>query len=248
MRFSGKTVFVIGGASGLGAAAAHAFAAEGADLILIDRDGAALLRIVGRLSRSRPLQGDAADPATASAALAMAQPDVLFHAAGIDPLTATDVPGTSLDEWQNILSVNLTSAFLFARAVLPGMIARARGCLLFTGSIAGIKPTPREAAYAVSKAGLIQLARAIALDHARDGIRANALCPGFLESVMSDRRATMTGVDLLNRSRLAREMVPMGREGGYAEIAKLVLMLCDDETSGYVTGQAIVADGGVLLA
>jgi NAD(P)-dependent dehydrogenase (short-subunit alcohol dehydrogenase family) len=247
MRFAGRSVLIIGGASGLGAAAARAFAGEGAALILVDRDAAALARLAADLP-AHPVAGDAADPATATAALAFGQPDILFHAAGIDPLSATDVPGTTLEDWQAILSVNLTSAFLFARAVLPGMIARRRGCLLFTGSIAGIKPTPREAAYAVSKAGVIQLARAIALDHASDGIRANTLCPGFLESVMADRRATMTPADLAERSRLAAAMVPMGREGRYAELAQLVLTLCDDTVSGYVTGQAIVADGGMLLA
>ncbi|MCA3486353.1 MAG: SDR family oxidoreductase [Rhodobacter sp.] len=248
MRFTGQSVLIVGGASGLGAAAARAFAGEGADLVLVDRDGAAAERVAAGLSRARAVQGDAADPATAAAALALAAPDILFHAAGIDPASAGDVPGTSLADWQAILSVNLTSAFLFARAVLPGMIAQRRGCLLFTGSIAGIRPTPQEAAYAVSKAGVIQLARAIALDHARDGIRANALCPGFLEAVMADRRATMSAADLAERSRLASARVPMGREGGYAETAQLVLALCDDAVSGYVTGQAVVADGGVLLA
>jgi NAD(P)-dependent dehydrogenase (short-subunit alcohol dehydrogenase family) len=248
MRFSGKTVLIVGGASGLGAATARAFAENGADLVLVDRDEDALERIALELPHARLLQADAADPATATRAVALAQPAILFHAAGIDPLSATDVPGTGLDDWQAILSVNLTSVFLFARAVLPGMIERRSGCLLFTGSIAGIKPTQREAAYSASKAGVIQLARAIALDHARDGIRANALCPGFLESVMADRRAAMTEADRLERSKLARSLVPLGREGGYDEMAGLALVLCDDSMSSYVTGQAIVADGGFLLA
>lgn len=248
MRFTGKTVLIVGGASGLGAAAARAFASEGAGLVLVDRNRAAVEAVATSLPSAQALQGDAADPATAAAAIALAAPDILFHAAGIDPVSAGDVPGTSLADWQTILSVNLTSAFLFARAALPGMISRRRGCLLFTGSIAGIKPTPQEAAYAVSKAAVIQLARAIALDHARAGIRANALCPGFLESVMADRLATMSEADLTQRSQLAAAMVPMAREGGYSEMAQLVLTLCDDAVSGYVTGQAVVADGGVLLA
>jgi NAD(P)-dependent dehydrogenase (short-subunit alcohol dehydrogenase family) len=174
--------------------------------------------------------------------------DILIHTAGIDPLSATDVPGTSLEDWQSIISVNLTSAFLFARGVLPAMIARKSGCLLFTGSIAGLKPTPREAAYAVSKAGVIQLARAIALDHARQGIRANVLCPGFLESVMVDRRQAMSESDLSKRSQAAAAMVPLAREGRYREMSALALALCDDSISGYITGQPIVADGGLMLA
>jgi NAD(P)-dependent dehydrogenase (short-subunit alcohol dehydrogenase family) len=150
-------------------------------------------------------------------------------------------------DWQAVLSVNLTSAFLSARAVLPGMIERRRGTLLFTGSVAGLRPTPREAAYSVSKAGVIQLARAIALDHAGAGIRANALCPGFLQSVMADRRGMLSESALIDRSRAAAAIVPLGREGRYDEVASLALTLCDDAVSGYVTGQAIVADGGMLL-
>jgi NAD(P)-dependent dehydrogenase (short-subunit alcohol dehydrogenase family) len=218
-------------------------------LILVDRDEGGLSRQAARDPGATIICADATDPATAEQAIAAAGVvDILVHTAGIDPLSATDVPGTSLQDWQSILSVNLTSAFLFARAVLPGMIERRAGCLLFTGSIAGLKPTPREAAYAVSKAGVIQLARAIALDHARQGIRANVLCPGFLESVMADRKETMSDADLSERSRAASALVPLAREGRYDEMAALALNLCDGAVSGYITGQSIVADGGMMLA
>jgi NAD(P)-dependent dehydrogenase (short-subunit alcohol dehydrogenase family) len=246
MRFSGKQVLIVGASSGLGAAVAQAMSVEGAGLLLVDRDAAGLRRVVHGLPHSTAIAGDATDPATVAAATAGAV-DILIHTAGIDPLSATDAPGTSLDDWQAILSVNLTSAFLFARAVLPGMINRGRGCLLFTGSIAGLKPTPQELAYSVSKAGVIQLMRAIALDHARQGIRSNALCPGFLEQVMADRKQTMSPADLASRSKAASNLVPLGREGGYDEMAALALNLCDDAVSGYVTGQAVVADGGMML-
>jgi NAD(P)-dependent dehydrogenase (short-subunit alcohol dehydrogenase family) len=249
MRFAGQRVLIVGAGSGLGSAVAAQFAAEGARLVLVDRDQAGLDRQASRLSGCQLVCGDAADPATADNALQQEGAiDILIHTAGIDPLSATDVPGTSLQDWQAILSVNLSSAFLFARAVLPGMIERRTGCLLFTGSIAGLKPTPREAAYAVSKAGVIQLARAIALDHARQGIRSNVLCPGFLESVMADRKEAMTEVDLDQRSHAASALVPMGREGRYDEMAAVALNLCDGTVSGYITGQSIVADGGMMLA
>lgn len=247
MRLDGTPTLIVGAASGLGAACAHAFAAEGARLTLVDRDADRLETLAAALG-ARAIAGDAAREATAAAALAHGPPAVLVHTAGIDPLSATDVPGTSMADWDAVLRVNLTSAFVFARAVLPAMIAARRGCLLFTGSVAGVRPTPREAAYAVSKAGVIQLARAIALDHARDGVRANALCPGLLEGVMGDRRAAMTANDLEARHGAAAALVPMGREGRYEEMARLALALCDDRVSGYVTGQAIVADGGFLLA
>ena len=249
MRFAGKAVMIVGAGSGLGAAAAAAFSCEGARLILVDRDEGGLSRQAARDPGATIICADATDPATSDQAVkAAGAVDILLHTAGIDPLSAADVPGTSLLDWQSILSVNLTSAFLFARAVLPGMIERQAGCLLFTGSIAGLRPTQCEAAYAVSKAGVIQLARAIALDHARQGIRANVLCPGFLESVMADRKATMTHADLSERSRAASALVPLGREGRYDEMATLALNLCDGAVSGYITGQAIVADGGMMVA
>jgi NAD(P)-dependent dehydrogenase (short-subunit alcohol dehydrogenase family) len=241
-------VLIVGAASGLGAAIADAFRQDGARLVLVDREARGLARYADRDTRCSTLCGDATDPASMDEAVQMAGTvDILVHTAGIDPLSATDVPGTSLMDWQAVLSVNLTSAFLSARAVLPGMLERRRGTLLFTGSVAGLRPTPREAAYSVSKAGVIQLARAIALDHAREGIRANALCPGFLQSVMADRRGMLSESALIDRSRAAAAIVPLGREGRYAEMASLALTLCDDAVSGYVTGQALVADGGMLL-
>ena len=98
-----------------------------------------------------------------------------------------------------------------------------------------------------AKAALVQLTRCIALDHARHGIRANCLCPGYLEAVMADRRAEMTPAALAARAVHAAAAVPMGRAGSYAEMARLVLTLADPAQSAYVTGQALVADGGVTL-
>ena len=251
MRYDGQVVMVVGAASGLGEAASRAFAAEGARLVLVDLDAAGLARLTGQL-RHAPVTvtGNAADPETATAAIAAAGRgvDVLFVAAGIDPKSATDVPGTSVADWTAVMEVNVTAAFLFARAVLPGMIAAKAGSILFTSSIAGLKPAGQEAVYSVSKAALIQLSRCIAIDHAAQGVRANCLCPGYLEAVMRDRRAVMTEADLLARSAAAQAAIPMGREGSYAEMAGLVLFLCDHRAANYVTGQAFVADGGVMLA
>lgn len=251
MRYSGQLVMVIGAASGLGEAASRAFAAEGAGLVLVDRDAEGLNALADRLpARPRTVIGNAVDPDTAAQACAAAgrAVDVLFVAAGIDPKSATDVPNTTFEDWKAVMDVNVTAAFLCARAVLPAMIGAGSGSILFTSSIAGIKPSAQEAVYSVSKAALIQLARAIALDHARQGIRANCLCPGYLEAVMKDRRAEMTSGELRDRSLAAQAAVPMGREGRYGEMAGLVLFLCDRLAANYVTGQAFVADGGVLLA
>ena len=248
MRFAGKTVLIVGAATGLGAEAARAFAGEGARLVLVDRNAAGLAALGRDLVGAALVTGDASLAGTADAAVAAAgRVDVLFGNAGIDPWGATDVPGTTEADWDRVMAVNVTSAFLFARAVLPGMIAAKAGSMVFTASVAGVKPVAGEVAYAVSKAALVQLTRCIALDHARDGIRANALCPGYLEAVMADRRADMTPAALAARKANAAAAVPMGREGSYAEMARLVLFLADPAQSGYVTGQALVADGGVTL-
>ncbi len=247
MRFANKTVLIVGAATGLGAQAARDFAEQGARLVLVDRNAGAMTGLAAELG-AKLVIGDAAVSATADAAVAAAGTvDVLFGNAGIDPLGATDVPGTSEADWDRVMAVNVKSAFLFARAVLPGMIAAKGGSMVFTSSIAGVRPVAGEVAYAVSKAGLVQLARCIALDHAKHGIRANALCPGYLEAVMADRRADMSPADLAQRSASALAAVPMGREGTYAEMARLVLFLSDPVQSGYITGQALVADGGVTL-
>jgi len=247
MSIRGKRALIIGGASGLGAATLRAFDEAGAHCIVVDRDRSGLERLSAEFKTTEAICGDASDPVIA-ASMAACGIDIMVHTAAIDPLSATDVPGTSLEDWHAVLAVNVTSAFLFARSVLPGMIERRSGCLLFTGSVAGLKPTPREAAYAVSKAAVIQLARAIALDHAKDGIRANALCPGMLEAIMADRRSAMDQSAQAARRQAANAVVPIGREGTYTEIARLTLTLCDEDLSSYVTGQAIVADGGLLLA
>jgi NAD(P)-dependent dehydrogenase (short-subunit alcohol dehydrogenase family) len=247
MRFDGRRAMVVGAASGLGEAATRAFAAEGAKLVLVDLDADRLTRLAAQLPIAAvTVPGDAATAETDIAA-AGGVVDVLFIAAGVDPKSATDVPGTSLADWSAVMAVNVTAAFLFARATLPGMIAAGAGSILFTSSIAGLKPARQEAVYSVSKAALIQLARCIAIDHAAQGVRANCLCPGYLEAVMRDRRAVMSDADLRARSEAAQAAIPMGREGSYAEMADLVLFLCDHRAANYVTGQAFAADGGVLL-
>ncbi len=112
MRFHGQQVMVVGAASGLGEAASRAFAAEGARLVLVDLDGGRLARLAADLpDGTASVAGDAADPATADAAIAAAHGavDVLFIAAGIDPKSATDVPGTSLSDWSAVMAVNLTA-------------------------------------------------------------------------------------------------------------------------------------------
>ncbi|MEP6752684.1 MAG: SDR family oxidoreductase [Candidatus Dormiibacterota bacterium] len=255
MTFEGKVALITGGASGLGLEVARQMAADGARLVLVDWDEGALESAAAKVARAggevRSLQGDVSDPATATAAIelvrsAFGRLDVLFNNAGIDPLRARSVMETEVSDWDRILDVNVGSAFLMARAAVPLMRAGGGGAIVNTASIAGIKPAGDEAAYSVSKAAMVSLTGSLAIDFAADGIRANCVCPGFMEMVMTDRRRDLTEDQQTARAEGAAARVPLGRQGTYEEVAKAVLFLAGPDAS-YITGAALVVDGGLLL-
>lgn len=253
-RFTGKTVLITGGASGLGAACAEGFAAEGAALVLVDLNGgqleqtaialretgAAVETVVGDAS-----SGEIADRAVELAMKRFGRLDVLFNNAGIDPLTATTVTGTTEQQWDAVMNVNVKSAYLFSKAAIPAM--EKGGTIVNTASVSAVLPSPSETAYSVSKAAIMHLTKCIALDYADIGIRANCICPGFLESVMSDRKAELSKDRLAQRAASAEEVVPMRRQGSYDEIARSVLFLASADEASYITGAALVIDGGLTL-
>jgi NAD(P)-dependent dehydrogenase (short-subunit alcohol dehydrogenase family) len=153
---------------------------------------------------------------------------------------------TDVSDWDRILDVNVGSAYLMARAAVPLMRAGGGGSIVNTASIAGIKPAGDEAAYSVSKAAMISLTGSLAIDFAADGIRSNCVCPGFMEMVMTDRRRDLTEDQQTARAEGAAARVPLGRQGTYEEVAKAVLFLAGPDAS-YITGAALVVDGGLLL-
>jgi len=247
-RFDGKLVLATGTASGLGRAAARQLAQEGARLVLVDWD-ATVLEDVARETGAIAVQGDVSDEATVARAFAAAEAigpvDILINNAGIDPLPATTVPGTTVAEFDRVMAVNVRGPFLFCRMAIERWLAAKRGGVIVnTASIAGLMACPAEAAYATSKAAVVNLTRCIALDHAKDGIRANALCPGVLEGVMADRRAEMSH-DQLAARHASEAGAPMGRAGGYEEVAKALLFLASDDAS-YCNGTPLVVDGGMI--
>jgi len=252
-KLQGKTAIITGAAAGLGLASAKLFAAEGARLVLVDWDGEALESALAEVraidgAQAVTVQGDASESATAAAALDKARTfgglDVLFNNAGIDPLPATTVPGTSEEDFDRIMRVNVRSGFVFCRTVIPHFVERGGGTIVNTASIAGLMACPAEAIYATSKAAVLNMTRAIALDHAHQGIRANAVCPGVLEGVMADRRREMTEAQIARRH-ASEAGSPMRRAGTYAEVAKAVLFLATEDSS-YCNGSALVADGGMI--
>jgi NAD(P)-dependent dehydrogenase (short-subunit alcohol dehydrogenase family) len=249
-RFEGKVALITGGASGLGLAVARQMAAEGARLLLVDWDQANLEAARAAVGAS-VLHGDVSEEGVANAAVERARSDfgrldVLFNNAGIDPLRARSVTATEAGDWDRILDVNVRSAFLMSRAAIPLMSEGGGGSIVNTASIAGLKPAGDEAAYSVSKAAMVSLTGTLALDFAADGIRANCVCPGFMEMVMTDRRRDLTEAQQKARADGASARVPLGRQGTYEEVARAVLFLASADAS-YITGAALVVDGGLLL-
>jgi NAD(P)-dependent dehydrogenase (short-subunit alcohol dehydrogenase family) len=254
-RFDGAVVLITGAASGLGLAVARQVTAEGARVVLVDWDADALDAAGAALAATgaavRIQAGDASEEGTATAAVGQARAefgrlDVLFNNAGIDPLRARSVTDTAVGDWDRILDVNVRSAFLMSRAAIPLMREGGGGAIVNTASIAGLKPAGDEAAYSVSKAAMVSLTQTLAIDYAADGIRANCVCPGYMEMVMTDRRRDLTEEQQKARAAGASARVPLGRQGSYEEVARAVLFLASSDAS-YVTGAALVVDGGLLL-
>lgn len=251
----GKVALITGAASGLGLEVAGQMAAEGARLVLVDWDQANLQVATGELAKTgaavKSMQGDVSQEPTAGRAVDLAKSafgrlDILFNNAGIDPLRARSVVETEVADWDRILDVNVRSAFLMSRAAIPLMREGGGGSIVNTASVAGLKPGADETAYSVSKAAMISLTAATALDSAASGIRANCVCPGFMEMVMTDRRRDLTAEQQAARAAGAAARVPLGRQGTYVEVAKAVLFLAGPDAS-YITGAALVVDGGLLL-
>jgi NAD(P)-dependent dehydrogenase (short-subunit alcohol dehydrogenase family) len=255
-RFTDKVVVVTGSASGLGAEAARQFADEGAKLVLVDLN-ATLLEETAQALKAKGasveiVPGDVSDRKTAAAAISRAievfgRVDVLVNNAAIDPWDAKALPDTSEDLWDQVIAVNLKSAYLFCKHAVPAMLAGGGGSIVNTASIAGITASSQESAYGISKAALIHLTKSIARDYATSNIRSNCVCPGILEAVMSDRRQDMTGEMLVQRSKRAGGVIPMGREGRYEEVARSMLFLASEKEASYITGAALVVDGGYTI-
>ncbi|WP_448090665.1 SDR family NAD(P)-dependent oxidoreductase [Pseudomonas azerbaijanoccidentalis] len=255
-RFADRVVLVTGAASGLGLATARLFASEGASLVLVDIDGAKLEKAKVEIEELGAHvvthTGDVSKPITARSAVELTEAtfgklDVLFNNAAICPLTATALIETSDEMWDQVIDINVKSVFLFCKAAIPLLIKTGGGSIVTTASTAGLKASPRESVYGISKAALIQMTKSLARDHAKDKIRANCICPGFLEAVMTDRRAEMTSDALVKRRARASELVPLGREGGYEEVARSVAFLASELESSYITGAAVVIDGGFTV-
>jgi NAD(P)-dependent dehydrogenase (short-subunit alcohol dehydrogenase family) len=246
-------VAVTGGAAGIGAASARAFAARGATVVVLDRDEATAAELVseltgaGQAAEARPLDvSDAAAVATTFAGLLSdhGRLDVLHANAGVE-WTKT-VADTEPGEWQHVVGINLTGVFSTARQALRAMVPRRSGAIVVTASPHATRTVPDAGAYAASKGGALALMKAMALEAASSGVRVNAVVPGAIDTPML-RREAQAARDPEDQLRRFAGMHPMNRLGRPEEVAAAVMFLASDEAS-FVTGATLCVDGGMDAA
>jgi NAD(P)-dependent dehydrogenase (short-subunit alcohol dehydrogenase family) len=252
MEEAGRVALVTGAASGIGRAAAVKLGAGGAATALVDRDAKRLAQTAAAIEaaggKAVAVVEDlfavgAAERAVAASVAAFGGIDVLVAAAGIS--RRGSVVETSDEDWEAVLGINLTAVFRCCRAVVPAMQARGGGSIVIVGSAWGLVAGPRAAAYAAAKAGVVNLARAIAIDHGPEGITANAVCPGDVDTPLMRGEMAAVGLDpevAIVESAAGR---PVRRVGMPEDVAAAIAYLAGGE-SGYVTGTTLTVDGGWL--
>ncbi len=244
-----RTVIVTGASSGIGAAIALRFLAEGDSVTLFDlnADGARnVAKRSGRLANALVVQGDAGVESSVREAVAKTQErfgaaSVVVNNVGIE-LNGT-VEEQSREEWDRHVAVNLTSVFLFSKFCIPGMRANGGGAIINISSVHAFVSWPRCAAYDATKAGLLGVTRALAIDHGLEGIRVNAICPGYIRTPLLERWFAA----IENGEREAAQAHPLRRIGEPVDVANAVLFLASEQAS-FITGAVLTVDGGMSAA
>ena len=244
MRLTGKTALVTAAGAGIGRATALAFAAEGAEVIATDIDAEALAALEGGRIRTQRLDVRDAEAISATAA-AVGAVDILFNCAGfVHNGSILDCDEAAFDF---SMALNVKANYAVTRALLPAMLGAGGGSVIYVASaVSSMIAAPNRFVYGATKAAVIGMMKSVAADFVTQGIRANAICPGTVESPSWHNRVRAQGrteaeVAAARAAFIARQ--PMGRIGQPEEIAALAVYLGSDE-SGFVTGQAIGIDGG----
>ncbi|MFE3186259.1 SDR family NAD(P)-dependent oxidoreductase [Streptomyces violascens] len=255
-RLDGRRALVTGASRGIGQAIAQALAGAGCDLVVSARTSAALAETVNALEdrgrKATVITADLAVPGAAAdlvdhAAAALGGLDIVAHNAGTLPLADDHTPvmvpfsQSSQDDWETVVSLNLNATAALCRAAHPHLAESRHASMILMSSVAGLAGTPMMEAYAATKAAQISLTRCLAVGWARQNIRVNALCPGWIRTAMTEFASSATRV-----SDWLMSHVPMGRWGEPEEVAHAALFLASSASS-FMTGHALVLDGGLSL-
>jgi 2-hydroxycyclohexanecarboxyl-CoA dehydrogenase len=245
MRFDGRTALVVGGASGIGRAAAERLSDEGARVAVADLDGAMAEHVASDIPEALSFEVDIAEPAAVAAMVAdletaMGAPDVVVQAAGWDRITR--FVETDAAFWDRVIGINLRGPIAVAHAVLPGMIERGGGSMVFVSSDAGRVGSSGEVVYSGAKGGVIAFAKALAREVARYRIRVNCVAHGptetpFLQIFGPDSEKILDS--MVRQTPLRRLATPI-------DIAAAIAFLASDD-AGHVTGQTLSVSGGLTM-
>ena len=248
-QLEGKSAIITGGASGIGQTTAELFVEQGASVVIADINEEAGQQLAGELSSSGGdvifIHCDVTKAADCQKVVKVAvdefgKVDILFNNAGV--IRRSDVLETSEAEWDLVMDVNAKSVFLMSKYAIPEMVKAGGGVIINAGSSWGMKGGGKAAAYCASKAAVVNMTRAMAIDHGEQHIRVNCVCPGDTDTPMLRGEAQQLAQDELEFMAEAADR-PLGRYGEPEEVAQAVLFLASDAAS-YVTGAALVVDGG----
>jgi len=254
-RLKGKVALITGGGTGLGAAFTKRFVEEGAKVVITGRRREPLERVAGSLPKGsvHVFQGDVSKLEQAQAMVDETvkfggKIDILVNNAGIDPAGAVvDIP---VEQWQKIIDINLTGPFLLMKAAIPVMIKNGGGSIVNIASLAGVRCIPAMPAYTASKAGLIGLTQATALDYGAQNIRVNVVAPGPIRTEMLENSmaglAEATGTDITGALNTLTKFLPLKRPAMPEEVAGAVVFLASDDAS-FITGTTILVEGGACV-